>query len=263
MRKKFGDDRRTTIIGEEPKTEESKELSFPEYVVIGEDNIMYRSSNLDDLRKGCKLGKTEPRYWVYSDGLQVVCFSKDGTVSDEWLFDSNGLFKFDPNKDYVLTISRNGIGKKTPTSEYKKLQRLCKVKEGDELLFAFSVNEEDNIIVRTTGNKVCRIKVSDVKNSGRLTIGSKIIGIPITHACVTNTCFYTLNADNQIKKCEIDELTKTTVSLNDGCVHIGSCDPHSTYWSRGKFTQLDWSKISIKSRTSDGAKIASSEIRVC
>jgi DNA gyrase subunit A len=263
LRKKFGDEFRTTIINDEPKSEEEQEQIFPEYVVVGSDYQIYRSSNIDDFKKGGKMGsKTEPLMWTYSNGLPVYCFNNDGTVGEEWSVNSRGLFRYDSQKSYVLTISRHGVAKKTMIGEYKKIQRLCKVKEGDELAFVACVNDNDNIIIRYGDNKVVKISPADVKTSGKLTVGTKICNGAVLNVCVTNDYFYTLNDDMQIKRVDVNDLTRSTAGLNEGCTHIDACEPNMVYWSRGKFTPFDWSKISIKSRTSDGAKISNSEIRV-
>jgi DNA gyrase/topoisomerase IV subunit A len=262
LRKKFGDEFRTTIINDEPKTEEEKETIFPEYVVVGNDYQIYRSSNIDDFKKGGKMGKAEPNLWIYSDGLPVYCFNADGTVSDEWTVDSRGLVRFNHDKQYVVTISKHGVAKKTLMSEYKKIQRLCKVKENDELAFVGCINDTDFIIVRYGANKVIKLSPADIKTSGKLTVGTKICSGEVLDVCITTDYFYTLNLDMQIKRVDINDLTRSTVGLNDGCMTIGACEPHMMYWSRGKFTPIDWNKISIKSRTSDGAKISNSQIRV-
>jgi DNA gyrase subunit A len=262
LRKKFGDEFRTTIINDEPKTEEEKETIFPEYVVVGNDYQIYRSSNIDDFKKGGKMGKAEPNLWIYSDGLPVYCFNADGTVGDEWTVDSRGLVRFNHDKQYVITISKHGVAKKTLMSEYKKIQRLCKVKENDELAFVGCINDTDFIIVRYGANKVIKLSPADIKTSGKLTVGTKICSGEVLDVCITTDYFYTLNLDMQIKRVDINDLTRSTVGLNDGCMTIGACEPHMMYWSRGKFTPIDWNKISIKSRTSDGAKISNSQIRV-
>ena len=263
LRKKFGDKRRTTIISNEPVAEEEQSRGiFPEFIVIGDNAQRYTSTNVDDFKKGGIMGKAEPKVWLYNDGCPVVCFNDDGTMSEEWTASTKGLFKVDYNKQYVVTISRKGVGKKTEIGEYKKLQRLCKVKEGDELAFAFCVNDSDNIIVRLEDNKVIKLSPSDIKTSGKLTIGSKIVSSPVSHVCVANDYFYTLNDEGQIKKVDVKELGKSTASLNEGCIHIGPCGEKEMYWSRGKFVPFDWNKISTKSRTSHGAKITTAEIRV-
>jgi DNA gyrase/topoisomerase IV subunit A len=263
LRKKFGDDRRTTIIKDEPVAEEAQSgRSFPEYIVIGQDYQRYSSSNLEDFKKGGKMGKTEPMMWLYSDGKPVHIFNYDGTVSDEWSVDARGLFRWEDDKSYVLTVSRHGVAKKTLMGEYKKIQRLCKVKEGDELAFVACVNDSDNIIIRYGDNKVVKLSPADIKTSGKLTIGAKVCSQAILGGCIANDYFYTLNIDMQIKRVDINDLTKSTAGLNKDCMHIGACEPHTAYYSRGQFKEFDWSKISIKSRTSDGAKIANSEIRV-
>ena len=166
------------------------------------------------------------------------------------------------DKSYVLTISRHGVAKKTLMGEYKKIQRLCKVKEGDELAFVACVNDSDNIVIRYGDNKVVKLSPADIKTSGKLTIGAKVCSQAILGGCIANDYFYTLNIDMQIKRVDINDLTKSTAGLNKDCMHIGACEPHTAYYSRGQFKEFDWSKISIKSRTSDGAKIANSEIRV-
>jgi DNA gyrase/topoisomerase IV subunit A len=208
------------------------------------------------------MGKAEPNLWIYSDGLPVYCFNADGTVSDEWTVDSRGLVRFNHDKQYVVTISKHGVAKKTLMSEYKKIQRLCKVKENDELAFVGCINDTDFIIVRYGANKVIKLSPADIKTSGKLTVGTKICSGEVLDVCITTDYFYTLNLDMQIKRVDINDLTRSTVGLNDGCMTIGACEPHMMYWSRGKFTPIDWNKISIKSRTSDGAKISNSQIRV-
>lgn len=263
LRKKFGDKRRTTIISNEPVAEEEQSRgTFPEFVVIGDNAQRYTSTNVDDFKKGGIMGKAEPKVWLYNDGCPVVCFNDDGTMSEEWTASTRGLFKVDYNKQYVVTISRKGVGKKTEIGEYKKLQRLCKVKEGDELAFAFCVNDSDSIIVRLEDNKVIKLSPNDIKTSGKLTIGSKIVNSSVSHVCVANDYFYTLNNEGQVKKVDVKELGKSTASLNEGCIHIGPCGEKEMYWSRGKFVPFDWNKISVKSRTSHGAKITTAEIRV-
>ena len=71
-----------------------------------------------------------------------------------------------------------------------------------------------------------------------------------------------MNDKGQFKRVEVKDLSKSTVSLNEGCIYIAPCVSNSYYWSRGKFTEFDWDKIAIKSRTSDGAKISASAILV-
>lgn len=262
LRKKFGDSRRTTIIKDEPKEEDKTlETTFPEYVVVGSDYNIYRSSNIDDFKKGGIMGKTEPKTWIYSDGLPVYFFNADGTLNEGWGAETRGMFCFNNDKQYLVTISKNGIAKKTALSEYKKLQRLCKTKENDELAYVFCANETDNLIFHLE-NKVCKVPVSDIKTSGKLTMGNKIVTLKINNVCLANDYFFTVNKDYQIKRVEVSSLSKATVSLNENCVYVGSCGKNELYWSRGKFTMFDWSKISVKSRTSDGAKISNSEIRL-
>lgn len=260
LRKKFGDSRRTTIIGDEPK-EKSDELDkcFEEWIVVDGEGRTYNDANLANLNKSTIKGL--PKLWMYNKGLPHYFFNTDGTVGEEWRPESRGIFLFDNSARYIVTISKGGIAKKTLMSEYKKIQRLCKVKDGDELMFAFCANDADSIVLRRTDNKVFKLLATDIKTSGKLTIGVKISSSPLTHAFVSNDLFYTVNSDNQVKKTEVKELTKTTVLLNNNCTYIGNCEP-ACYWSRGKFIEYDWNKVCLKGRTSDGAKISNSAILV-
>ena len=264
LRKKFGDSRRTTIIKDEPKEEEASKGSaaFPEFVVIGNDYMTYRSTNIDDFKKGGIMGKAEPLIWTYSDGCPVYCFNGDGTLSEDWNVNSKGLFRFNNKKQYVVTISANGVAKKTSMDEYKKLQRLCKTKEGDYLIFAGCVDETDNILIHHGANKILKVSAADVKTSGKLTIGTKICGHPVLDVCVANDHYYTVNDEMQVKRSEVADLGKSSAGLNEGCIKIGACEPNTVYWSRGKFHLFEWKNIHVKSRTSDGAKISNSEIRL-
>lgn len=260
LRKKFGDKRRTTIISDEPKEDEDEsDKCFEEWIVVDDEGRTYNDSNLVNLNKQTMKGT--PKLWTYNKGLPHYFFNADGAVEEEWKAESRGIFLFNSSAQYVITISKNGIAKKTLISEYKKVQRLCKVKDGDELAFAFCANETDNIILRRNDNKVFKLSATDIKTSGKLTIGVKISSLPLTHAFVSNEMFYTINANNQIKKTEVKELTKTTVLLNEDCIHIGNCD-RACYWSRGKFVEYDWGKVCLKGRISDGAKISNSTILV-
>lgn len=260
MRKKFGDERRTTIIMNEPTPEKEQEPQKveAEYVVVDDSGTTYMFSNLENLPKGSIKGT--PILWKFNKGLPHYFYNKDGTVETEWSPQSVGIFLFNAKSQFVVTISKNGIAKKTPISEYKKIQHLCKIKEGDELLAAFCCNEDDYAILRREDGKVNRFPITDIKTSGKLTIGTKIAALPLLQAMHEDApCFFTITDKNKIKQSKTEELSKTVGVINNGCVFIGSCN-NVVYWSRGKFTKIDWSKIAVKGKTSDGATISNSPI---
>lgn len=260
LRKQFGDKRRTSIVMDEPSMESENKTSTAEYVVVDKEGRLYKSSNIEDFKKGYL--KADPMKWIYNQGLETFIFNADGSVEQEWSNESRGFYLHNPKAKYIVTITRNGIAKKTPIEEYKKITKLCKVKDGDELNFVFGVNNEDKIIIRREDNKISCLSIDDIKTSGKLTIGIKIANANILNAFVCNDKFYTMNDKGQFKRVEVKDLSKSTVSLNEGCIYIAPCVSNSYYWSRGKFTEFDWDKIAIKSRTSDGAKISASAILV-
>jgi hypothetical protein len=148
--------------------------------------------------------------------------------------------------------------KKTPMLEYKKLAKLCKVKEGDRIIFATCANMNDSIMVHTDG-KINRIPVATIKESGKLTIGSKACPGPINRAFLATEHFFTLNEDNQIKRTTSIDI-EHNVNLNIGCVTVGPCE--KTFALINNTLELiDWNKISVKSKNSDGAKYSTKKIQ--
>ena len=260
LRKKFGDNRRTTIINEQP-TEEEKNISTDALIVITDNReiLSVQESEIDEFKKGGKYAKLNPVEWKWNNGLPHYILNSDGTISNEIIDSCFSIFLHDSSKDYIVTISENGVMKKTPMSEYKKLSRLCKVKDGDRILFAVCANIQDSIMVFTEG-KINRIKVEDIKESGKLTMGTKACPGPIINAFLATEHFYTLNDNNQMKRTISAEI-EHNVNLNNGCVAVGPCE--KTFAIVGNnFEQIDWTKISIKSKSSDGAKYSTKKIRL-
>lgn len=82
---------------------------------------------------------------------------------------------------FVLTITEKGIGKKTPTSEYRLQHRggtgIKNIKLSEKTGFvvaSLQVKEEDEIII-SSSSKVIRLKVSQIRPQGRATTGVRLI----------------------------------------------------------------------------------------
>lgn len=259
LRKKFGDDRRTTILKEQPQEIESVEQTEG-LVVVGANRevALLQESELTELKKGGKYARIDPVKWVWNQGLPHYILNSDGSITNEVIDSCFSIFLHDASKQFIVTISENGIMKKTSMSEYKKITKLCKVKQGDRILCAICANQEDSIMIYTDG-KINRIPVANIKESGKLTIGTKASPGPIINAFLATEHFFTINGDNQLKRTPSSDI-EHNVNLNSGCVYVGPCK--KTFAMVGNnLEQIDWNKVSIKSKNSDGAKYSIKKVQ--
>jgi DNA gyrase subunit A len=85
---------------------------------------------------------------------------------------------------FILCISENGLGKKTPISEFDPKGRAGKgmiaykesAKSG-KLVKALGVTNDDDLVIFTSTGVANKVHVSDLQTSGRATSGSKIISL--------------------------------------------------------------------------------------
>lgn len=266
MKNKFGDSRRTTVIMTEGADPKSKD-NVPEnmYVVLTDGSVAeIEVSKFDTaFKKGEQFAKSAPMMWVFNDNKPVSIVQRDGTTSQMYNpIDSKSLFVWDKSKEYVVTVSAKGIIKKSAMSEYKKVDRLCKVKAEDEILYAFCVNNDDNILCLLDNGKLQNVKVADIKLSGKLTIGNKGTTAPVK--CATRVAkgglFFTIDAENHCKRSPIAELGTTTVAANEGCWIIGEASPNMFWYDGSKVIPIDWNSVSVKGRTAQGAKIGTKKL---
>jgi DNA gyrase subunit A len=80
----------------------------------------------------------------------------------------------------ILTISKNGYGKRSLISSYRKTMRGCKgvkamrLKE-DNLLMVCPIQEEDEVLLITTKGIISRCKVKEIRLSNRFTLGVRLM----------------------------------------------------------------------------------------
>lgn len=266
MKAKFGDKRRTTIIMTEGEPIKSKDI-VPEniYTILNDGTVVEIEANKFDtvFKKGEQFAKYSPVMWVYNDKKPVAIVQKDGTTSQIYnSIDSKSLIVWDKSKEFIVTVSAKGIIKKSLMGEYKKIDRLCKVKAEDEILYAFCVNNDDNILCLLDNGKLQNIKVADIKLSGKLTIGNKgtTSGVKCATKVAKGGLFFTVDADNRCKRSPIAEMGSTTVVANEGCCIIGEALPNMFWYDGSKVTAIDWNSVSVKGRTAQGAKIGTKKL---
>jgi DNA gyrase subunit A len=143
---------------------------------------------------------------VMTDGHdEVVLVTRQGMsirFSEEELRDQAratvGVWGIRPDKnDYVVSASivrndcmllvagDNGIGKRTPFEDYRKQSRggkgVITMKTGEKtglVVGALSVTNEDELMLITSGGQMVRTRVSEIRETGRVTMGVKLIGLP-------------------------------------------------------------------------------------
>jgi DNA gyrase subunit A len=86
--------------------------------------------------------------------------------------------------DYILSVSENGIGKRTKASEFPVHNRgtsgvfiFRENKRTGKLVSAIRVKEEDEILVLTKGEKSIRTAVKDIREISRVTSGVKLVDL--------------------------------------------------------------------------------------
>ena len=266
MKAKFGDKRRTTVVMTEGEPVKAKDI-VPEniYTILNDGTAVEIEANKFEtaFKKGEQFAKYTPVMWVYNDKKPVSILQKDGTTSQIYnQIDSKSLFVWDKSKEFIVTVSAKGIIKKSLMGEYKKVDRLCKVKAEDEILYAFCVNSDENILCLLDNGKLQNVKVEDIKLSGKLTIGNKGTTAPVK--CATKVTkgglFFTIDAENHCKRSPIAELGSSTVVANEGCWIIGEAAPNMFWYDGSKVMSIDWNTVSVKGRTAQGAKIGTKKL---
>ena len=86
--------------------------------------------------------------------------------------------------DYLLVVSENGMGKRTPMAEFTvqlrggKGVKCYKITEKTgNLIGSKAVNEDNEIMMITTEGIIIRMKCSDISIYGRITSGVKLINL--------------------------------------------------------------------------------------
>ena len=94
-----------------------------------------------------------------------------------------GIAKVVPEAQ-LLVAGANGIGKRTGFDEYRKQARggkgIITMKTGDrtgDVIGALSVHGADEVMLITTGGQMVRLRVSEIRETGRNTMGVKLINL--------------------------------------------------------------------------------------
>jgi len=102
-------------------------------------------------------------------------------LEDSELASILALETLDTEDAFLLTCSRNGKVKRSPLSAYANIRTngliAVQIEEGDQLLAARLVREDDEVLIGTAGGMSIRFQVSDVRPMGRDTRGVRGIDL--------------------------------------------------------------------------------------
>ena len=270
MDKIFADERRTEIMytSKEEEADEIAQSAVPVIATLLNDGRVANipvASFCDVWKKGGALAKYSPVSWVFTNGCKPYILMSDGTTSNAYVKgnSSTHIFLDNPKKANIVTVSKNGIIKKSWRVDYKNVKKLCKVKAEDSLEWAFCCDDEDLLVIRY-GDKAKVFPVKDLKVMGKLTMGNKLLaGLIPDDAFVVepNGMFYTVNDKGQTKICLVSELSESWVNITPNTKLCGVVRDNMFYQDGNKYKEIKWSEYTPKGKTSVGA-ILGKEINI-
>ena len=94
--------------------------------------------------------------------------------------------KIEDDKDlYLFFVTLNGIVKKTPLEEFKRIRQTGKIaiglREDDELVSVKLTSNDDQILIAASNGKLIRFENKDVRSMGRTATGVRGINVDGSH----------------------------------------------------------------------------------
>ena len=185
-----------------------------------------------------------------------------------------GAFTKD-TKNKLVTVTRNGNIKVTNINEYKLTksgEKLIKLKDSDELVYADLCDDNDYLILFDGGRNVLKLSIKDLPTAGKLTMGVKSGFKTICAATVVNESDKLLfvTADNKGKFTAVKDFS-TDSRGNKGQMIVENIkfmrrfdDIRTEFYAvpqQGKVLTINKNKISLKGKSAIGATISSKAIR--
>lgn len=203
----------------------------------------------------------------------IIGYNKDGTMSPILLgHGCDAALIKDNSKDKLIAVTRSGNIKVSALSEYKfKIdEKILKLKEDDELIYAATCNDNDFIMI-CDGAKVLKLAIKDLSVASKLTVGVKSGLSNIVAAAIVNNgdnlLFVTKDLKGKytpVQDFSIDSrgnkgqsVAEDTIIMRrfDNCRENIYCIPKS-----GKTIVVPRNKLSIKGRTAIGAVLTTRSV---
>lgn len=254
---KFGDKRRTQIIAEGTYEEKAEVKIIPTLNLALNSGSILTIEPTDKFqinKKGTPWAKeaalfawssttSESVYFVDSAGKMYKYYNPEAAYNTVAEGVKAPLVSVIPklNKEYFITVTKQGIVKKTLISEYtscKTSTQAVKLRPDDTVVFAGVANDSDYLLFLSPNDLVNKIPVSAITSTGRTTIGSKGIESGCISACVA--------AANEL-----------IVSISNSCGKYTECSDFPTGGKGGKGTQVAENTTAISTFVQDTSYLIS------
>ena len=213
--------------------------------------------------------------YAYSIG-DIYGYTADGTISSIANNTENfiGASVLNTGKTKMVAVTKNGNIKVSLLSDYKlsrKGEKVLKLKDDDELLYAGFCDDNDNIILFDGDNKLLKLAIKDLPVASKLTVGVKSGFSPCSAAMIVAESDLLLLVTKDlkgkytpVKDFSIDSRGNKgqTIGEETICVRRIESARENIYLipKQGKPFTLARNKLSIKSRTATGAALSTRNI---
>ncbi|UUD36908.1 DNA gyrase, A subunit [Mycoplasmopsis californica] len=182
--------------------------------------------------------------------------------------------------NYLVTVTKQGMIKKTPISEYRRINANGKIalglKEEDEVIRAMIVDENKDIVIASNDGSLARFACGDIRQSGRTAIG--VIGMRLREDAYVVSASHSGEGDFILslgdkgfgKKTIADEYRKTkrgargvhtlnTDKAGDliGCRYIKGDEDIILLNNKGMTIRISGDEIPVIGRFAKGVKVIS------
>lgn len=267
IKKMLGEDKRLTEIVYKAPIDD-KPMIKKEYKVysdglhISYDGVEKVDNNLVDI--------------VYSYGTDnIIGYTKEGEMSPIINSCNNiGAFVCDKNKNKLIGVTKNGNIKMSSIDDYKFTkanEKIMKIKDDDELVYANVCGDEDFIILYNGDRNVLKLAIKDLTVASKLTVGVKSGFTKITSAAIVKDndelLITTIDGKGKLtlaKDFSIDSRGNKGQLINENANLVKYFDKgRETIYiipERGNIINVNKNKISTKSKSANGASLTLKKI---
>lgn len=278
IKAKFGDARKTAIMN---ITEGSSEEAAAKDIIclVGNTGLLALEPS-DSVALGKIAAKTTFNFGYRTNTKDLSylfdCRGKIHKINNSYLdigtvnpisFDNTitcGIGKLE--KQWLITVTKNGLAKKTSIDEYKNIRNTSsvamKVKEGDYLFAAVCADDDDYLFILGENGNLAKVKVSEINAMSRATLGGKCINAQVKQVAggKDNDTFLTVES-GKIKLTKGEGFSETAKASfgnkigKDGKTVIFTNAKNDFYYThKNKLAKKLCSEISIHSKNSSGSK---------
>lgn len=260
------DDRLTEIHYARPTEVADKPVIKQEYKIT--------TNGIDNSLDAASTGALVDVVYAY-DMNDILGYTKEGTISP--IQASAGYIGacVKDKKTKFIVVTKNGNIKVTMASEYKFTkadEKVIKLKEGDELVYADFCSDSDFIMLFDGDQKVLKLAISDLSVASKLTVGVKSGFATCAAAAVVSNSDILLfvTKDNKGKYTSVQDFSVDNrgnkgqlVTENTMVMRRFDSARNSIYIlpKQGKVVEVPRTKISLKGRTAIGAALTSRAVQ--